>query len=337
MSGSTQFQSQGGALYSLADIQRIKNDGFEYELPAATLKIVNELAKLVGSPTYVRTPQFKVRRRKAQQPLSHGGPHTKDQKRDSVTAADWQMLKSFKTTAKVVRTDVEQVVLDLKSAINKISAKNYETQVKLVVELVNEHVTPQKETEEEAEADQVRIVETAMKLLAGNKFYSEMFTKTLKAILSQAEAAARFQAELDELVAAYPGRFDTIVEVNPETDYDGFCANNLKNENLLAASTFLVNLMKCGVLPRSQVATLTEQLLEKTEQLFSEEGKSYCVEVMTDNVFVLVKEGYDHSKDFSATLGAAVDRIRNINAKSYPSLNNKILFKYMDLGDAIGV
>ena len=47
--------------YSLKDFQDIIFNGFQFELPDSTLKLVNELSNEVGSPTYVKTPIFQKR------------------------------------------------------------------------------------------------------------------------------------------------------------------------------------------------------------------------------------------------------------------------------------
>lgn len=47
--------------YSLDDVERIKDNGFQYTLPQYTLDLINKISKLVGSPDYIKTPIFKKR------------------------------------------------------------------------------------------------------------------------------------------------------------------------------------------------------------------------------------------------------------------------------------
>ena len=47
--------------YTLDDVNDIKFSGFNYELPERANKIIQKIAKLVGAPTYVKTPVFKKR------------------------------------------------------------------------------------------------------------------------------------------------------------------------------------------------------------------------------------------------------------------------------------
>ena len=47
--------------YSLNDFNNLLFTGFNYELPAETIRIISELALEVGSPDYVKTPIFQKR------------------------------------------------------------------------------------------------------------------------------------------------------------------------------------------------------------------------------------------------------------------------------------
>ena len=67
------------------------------------------LSKLVGSPDYIKTPTFQKRRK------------------ENGSEPDWDLIKQFKPTAKVERTDNEQLMQDIKGSMNKMTDKNYET------------------------------------------------------------------------------------------------------------------------------------------------------------------------------------------------------------------
>ena len=47
--------------YTLNDFNNIIFNGFNYELPAETIRVISELALEVGSPDYVKTPTFQKR------------------------------------------------------------------------------------------------------------------------------------------------------------------------------------------------------------------------------------------------------------------------------------
>ena len=44
--------------YPLSNFQSISSNGFDFKIPDETIRIINELASQVGSPTYIKTPNF---------------------------------------------------------------------------------------------------------------------------------------------------------------------------------------------------------------------------------------------------------------------------------------
>ena len=52
-------------IYKKCDFERIQYEGFSYTLSPDVLKIIQSIADQVGSPEYVKTPQFEKR-----QPIS---------------------------------------------------------------------------------------------------------------------------------------------------------------------------------------------------------------------------------------------------------------------------
>ena len=45
--------------YTLQDFERIKFEGFDFNIPSETLALITDLASHVGSPNYIKTPIFK--------------------------------------------------------------------------------------------------------------------------------------------------------------------------------------------------------------------------------------------------------------------------------------
>ena len=91
--------------YTLTDFQSVKNEGFSFELPAATIDIIKKIAELVGDTNYIKTPIFKKKQR--QRPV----------------VSD----PNFKATViKTDETDYEKELSKITVQINKLSDKNYD-------------------------------------------------------------------------------------------------------------------------------------------------------------------------------------------------------------------
>ena len=57
--------------YPLSNFQSISSNGFDFKIPDETIRIINELASQVGSPTYIKTPNFH-RKEGISKPSSNG-------------------------------------------------------------------------------------------------------------------------------------------------------------------------------------------------------------------------------------------------------------------------
>ena len=85
--------------YTLNDFNNIIFNGFNYELPAETIRVISELALEVGSPDYVKTPIFQKRENPMKSDvLASSNPNFKKKKGKNmeINDGDWEALRTFK-------------------------------------------------------------------------------------------------------------------------------------------------------------------------------------------------------------------------------------------------
>ena len=91
--------------YNLSTFKEIEENMNSMQLSQETIDIITKLAKLVGAPTYVKTPNFKTKNYK-----------NKRQK------TDWGMIRNFKVT--VIEKKIEGIEAEmdiLREFLNKLS------------------------------------------------------------------------------------------------------------------------------------------------------------------------------------------------------------------------
>ena len=47
--------------YHLSDVEQILKNGFDYQLPDETYKMIQSISEKVGAPSYNKTPNFRKR------------------------------------------------------------------------------------------------------------------------------------------------------------------------------------------------------------------------------------------------------------------------------------
>ena len=126
--------------------------------------------------------------------------------------------------------------------------------------------------------------------------------------------------------------FNHIEYVDPAVNYDAFCKNNKDNECRKSLSMFILNLMKNNIISREKVMNLLLQLLSHVQEFILLENKKNEVDELTENIALLFKTDLVAEIVIDGvTFISIIQKLAKSKTKTYPSLSNKSIFKYMDL------
>jgi hypothetical protein len=161
---------------------------------------------------------------------------------------------------------------------------------------------------------------------------------------------AVFRDLFERNLASFMSLFETIDYCDPKKNYDKFCDINKANEKRKAMSLFIVNLMKNGIVEKTQVIALMRQIQELMYSNMRQEGKTNEVDELTENLYIMVKHSHavlaaaapaaaaDADADAAESFKARVEQITEISKlklKSKPSITNKTIFRHLDMLDEI--
>ena len=291
--------------YNLDDVNKIKLSGFNFELPQSTQNIIMNLSKLVGSPDYIKTPIFQKRKRDPNEP-------------------DWDMIKQFKPTAKVERSDNEEIMQDIKRAMNKMTDKNYDT-------LLSEIMDGLAKLEDTDEYNLV--LDIIFNLASSNRFYSKVYANLYNDLMEKSSDI--FVGRMQNELANYVSRFNEIKVIDANEDYEAFCDNNKKNEELKALTEFFVNLMLLDVISTDKMLTVFNDLMHLVDKYIVDGEHKHSVIELSDNIYIFINGGasYFSKADELVDMISRIDNISKLKIKENPGLSNKSLFKFMDITD----
>lgn len=310
---STMANSQ--TRFSLEDINKIKLKGFDVKLPTETITMVNKLAQLVGSPEYVRTPVFK-NRSNYESPHPRRGEKLGDHDNNNVTEADWEALKNYKVTETVPkdRTEADQLKRDIITALRKMTSANYEDQKMLIMDLLSK---VEAENYEE-------VAQEIFAICTGNKFYADVYVQLYTHLCEEKEI---YKALLDTKANNYLKQFNEIKQVDPKKDYDLFCELNKENEQRVALSVFLMK-----ILSKEYAEELLVNLLATIYNEFQKKNNIIVVEQYMENIAEMFETCYKkYGKSLNKNICSSICNIAMLQPRTLPSINNKIIFKFMDL------
>jgi hypothetical protein len=321
--------------YNLEDFNNITFDGFQINLPEDTLQKISEIALQVGSPTYIRTPVFNKKEREVVNVNTLGGgggvtaPIKKRRNRNNMESAnqeDWDTIRTFQTTKIEQKEGVDAIINNIRLNLNKLTDKNYSEYTTKIIELI-----PENNLEE---IKQIGII--IFEIASTNRFYSKMYADLYCELIEKFEEMKNTFIECFE---NFIDLFNNIEYVDASVDYDMFCKNNKDNEKRKALSTFFLNLMTNGLLTKSQIINILVILLNQVNTYISQENKKNEVDEITENVAILYTKEIMESPELNeftvknVSVSDFIELIANSKAKSYKSLTNKAIFKFMDMNE----
>jgi hypothetical protein len=308
---------------------------FEYKLPDhinnIIIKLKEEVNLYIGS-TQTETPTtYEKPVKKTGSHYSHkksGRSHTKQ-----VTDEDWEAVRNpvpFKATVIDKKEGIEKSINDIRVCLNKISTKNYQSQLETIIENID-HILSDNENKIE---DMKTIVRSIFDIASNNKFFSELYADLYKAL---GDKYSEFNLIIDEFLFQYKENVKEIVYVDSNTDYDKFCNYNKTNDRRKALSAFIVNLMKKQIITKSVLLDIILYLQGLVSNYIDESNRLNEVEEITENLFIIIPNikaecrGLD---DWNAIV-ENVSECSKLKAKDKQSLSSRAIFKYMDMVDKL--
>jgi hypothetical protein len=306
-------------VYTRTDYDRIKREGFTYNLPKETLETIKKIAANVGAPEYIKTPHFdKQRSFKPRLQIK------------DFSDTEWDTLRNFKATVMEKKKGVELSIDKIRKHLNKMTAKTYTTlqdQICAEIDLIIETET----NKDELMLELNKIGDAIFEIASGNRFYSGMYAALYNELMTRYEF---MQTILSAKLNTDIHIFNDFAYCSPEKDYDKFCNNNKTNEKRRALGLFYVNLMLNKIIPATKIVSMISDLQSNIDNYISTENNANIVEEMSELLFYLMTTGAVALKplktDWDSML-AKVTRISAMKAKSAPSISNKTIFKHMDI------
>jgi hypothetical protein len=321
--------------YILEDFSNILFNGFEIKLPDETLNIISEIAQHVGSPSYIKTPIFNKRdpltnmAGKSNHHSTNGDVYKKKKKNkntENISDEDWETLRNFQATKMEQKVGIDSKIVIIRSLINKITDKTYVDLSDKMIEVLDELL--QDGTNEE---EMMKVGNSIFDIASNNRFYSKIYADLYAKLINRYEI---IKIVFEKSFNTFLELFENIQHINPEEDYNKFIQINSENEKRKSLSSFFVNLMLNGIITKEKIIELTCRLLSEVLKLIKEENKKSVVDEITENISLLYnKDIFEKVRVNDELFVDIINKLSLCKVKTYPSLSNKSIFKYMDLNE----
>ena len=352
--------------YTLQNFNDILLGGFLYDLKDSNvIELISSLSNKVGAPTYIKTPVFPIREKpnsigvgtvgtdpsnsnfNSNSSVSHEHSSTLPNRRPrnkplQISDDDWTLIRTFQKTEMKKTEGIEKRVDTIRSLLNKLTDATYSVIESEILSEVNNIIKGEVGIDDASDAiDEENIYKIAHSIFntaSSNMFYSALYAKLFKQLVQCHDIFIKvFEKSYSEFV----GLFKKVEYVDPSVDYNKFCEVTKMNDKRKAMSMFIINLMKEDMLEMDSVVEIIKELQEIMNSYIRQANKTNELEELNENIFILVTNGKDalsaHEKWDGIVSNIKYLSILKVKMKEYPSVNNKLIFKSMDMLEELGI
>jgi hypothetical protein len=344
--------------YTIQEFNDILSGGFSYDLKDSNvIELISSLANKVGAPTYIKTPVFPKREKttgvsgeqiEIQETLSSSLSSNRRprNKPSQISDEDWGMIRTFQKTEMKKTEGVEKRIDAIRSLLNKLTDATYGviepeilSEVNKIIRGEDDEVDGNNNGTLVIEEENInKIAHSIFNTASSNMFYSALYAKLFKQLVQCHDI---FATVFEKSYSEFVGLFKKVEYVDPNVDYNKFCEVTKMNDKRKAMSMFIINLMKEDMLEPDSVVEIIVELQEMVNSYIKQANKANELEELNENLFILLTNGKNvlssHEKWDSIVSHIKFLSILKVKMKEYPSVNNKLIFKNMDILEELGM
>ena len=303
-------------MYTLAFYETMCLQPSIYTLPQINLDNINALHQHMG------VHNIPAKSKPVDNPLRR-------QKQENME--NWKKREEFKATVIAKKEGYENLLGELKKFLNKLTTANYDTQVESVIETVKS-IIALGDDDDKVNLVLMQTTEIIMQVACSNKYYSGLYAKLFMRLV---DIHAQFLEEKSRICDKFLTALHEIEIVDPNVDYDRFCAVNKKNDERRSMMLFIINLYKTGGF---SIDALSSIIIKVDEMIHTHVTASSFIEYTNElteimNIFVtnMVTE-IKTNKEWVFVKDRIIDYSK-YKTKDYPGMSSRTIFKYMDMVD----
>ena len=125
--------------------------------------------------------------------------------------------------------------------------------------------------------------------------------------------------------------------MDAQEDYNLFCEYNKQNEKRRALSEFFIICCGYDIIDKNKMQDILINFFEKIEEYKNDASKTDLIGEIVSNLAIIILKGHSFLKtlDKFTIIEKKINEYSSISSKKYTGFSQKIVFKFMDIQDAI--
>jgi hypothetical protein len=339
--------------YTIADFDNFIFDGIKYNLSPSIIEIIKNLERELAfhvdtsPPSNTYHPNSVKRTEKsslnANGSNKNAGSYNANKKyppnkshTKSVKDEDWEIIRNFKSTKLETKEGIEKLVNEIRVLFNKVSNKNYDTQIPVIIESVKQFMETLEdpETTNTKDDDFLKLTKVIFDIIYTNKFFGELYAKLYNELI---QITPQFMDVLKEQIEKIKSVQD-LHYVDPNTDYDGYCNYTKSNDGKKSFIAFLIHMNKFQPSIFEYVVELLDYYVNMSIENADIENRMNEIEEITERIFLIITKSENALVEHSTWKTEILHKIITLSQmkmKEHKSISNRIIFRYMDIIDTM--
>lgn len=247
--------------------------------------------------------------------------------------SEWKNTEPFKTTDTVHYVGFEKKIADIRTGLNKLSNKNYDT----IRDSIYDHINTILNCEEGvslSDDNTGQIVNCIFDIASNNGFYAELYALLYKDLI---QTYAFFENTADNSISRYIRSIELVRYEDSDGNYDLHCVINKENDSRKSLLTFIIMLIRGGILPLTSVNAIIDHLDGLMLSNMSSKSQVFINNEIVENYSVLITKMIPDifTLDTWPSIYERVNAYTTYNTKDHLGLSSRAKFKFMDIKEHI--
>ena len=320
--------------YNLDDYANIQ-ETLTYELSEEILQIIENLSVEVDE--YIKTlpviinDNYDDKRRNRRNYKNHS-------KGQSTNDDTWSKKEPFKATKIERREEKDKYLEEFSSILNKITKKTYESHHDKIFSLLDNVLQDDSDSEDEADNNDNeynQISNTLFDIIKRLRMGFDIYGTLYKDMVTK---YPMFIESVSTQIKLYLDSYFDIQDIDPNTAYDAYCDMNKMNDKRRSMSNFIVELYKNKLLPELELQQIIQSRIQIVLDNVDIENKTSLIEETTENLFIFITNIKGKANFELVEWVQILDNIKKcskLKAREHKSITSRMIFKYMDIIDAL--
>ncbi len=321
--------------YNLDDYTRVQSN-YKFKLSKEILDIVDNLSIEVDE--YIKTipvttnDNYDDKKRHRRNYRNHSKGSNENA---------WAKKEPFNATKIERKQDNEKYIEEISSILNKITKKNYDNQREKLFEILNTTLQDDMDGDNDEQDNltnndvYIRIANALFDIIKRTRMGFDIYAILFKDMITQ---YPMFVETITEHIANYITSYSDIHDIDPNTNYDAYCDMNKLNDKRRSMTHFIVELFKNKLIKGEELSDIITTRIQIVLDSVDTEGTTCLIEEVTENLFIFMTTIKGNVNFEDVIWQGVLDNIficSKLKAKEHTSISSRMVFKYMDITDAL--